>query len=246
MKKKHKLILDFQFVSNDKKIFVLKTGTILEEYLYKSKDGEILIDRDIVDTNSLYFQVIDWKAELISHLKTTKVSQPSQIAKKITPFIEEMILSSSMQSTSVVDDKDLKNRENKVSEREDEVEVRLKRVEKKEDDLRSRSKDVMEKELDLEEKIQSFNEKERNYDRSILESSKDVDKKYIDLQVKIDKDLKDLSIREKDIESKHKNLKIREESESIIRDLNAEVSRLQIETVRLQSEIKAWVPRRNQ
>jgi hypothetical protein len=241
MKIRHKILQDFQFISNDKKIFILKSGIILDNYLYKSKDGEILVDKDIVDSNQLFFQPIDWKAELISHLKSSKTPQPSQIAKKITPFIEEMILSSIQQPTNGAYDKD---RENKISEKEDEIEVRLKRIEKKEEDLRGRSKDIMEKELDLEDRIQAFNEKERNYDRSVLESSKDIDKKYIELQKKIDKDLKDLSIREKDLESKHKNLKIGEESESIIRDLKSEINRLQGETIRLQGEIKAWVPRR--
>lgn len=91
---RHKLIQDFQFISNDKKIFILKTGIFLEEYVYKLKGEEIPIDKEIVDANPQFFQLIDWKSELLIHLKQNKIAQPSQISKKLIPFIEDMILSS--------------------------------------------------------------------------------------------------------------------------------------------------------
>ena len=87
MKIRHKVIQDFQFVSDDKKIFVLKLGSILEEYVFKTKGEEIPIDRDIIDNNPLYFQIIDWKSELLMYLKLNKIPQPSQISKKLIPFI---------------------------------------------------------------------------------------------------------------------------------------------------------------
>jgi hypothetical protein len=37
MKIKHKLLSDYQYVSPDKKIFLIKSGTIIEEYFYKLK-----------------------------------------------------------------------------------------------------------------------------------------------------------------------------------------------------------------
>ena len=237
MKVKHKLLSDYQFTSNDKKIFILKSGTILEEYTYKSKDGEILIDRDIIDNNPLFFQAIDWKIELLSHLKSEKVPQPSQIHKKLIPFIEDMILSSIQHQTVVaapVDDSlmkkveqkenDLNQREKRIKDREEEIEIRLKRIEKreesykddlkvldkKEDDLRLRNKEVIEKQLDVEEKLQEINNKERNLDKTILESAKDIDVKYADLQRKIEKDLRVVSEKEKDIEAMTRDLKKRE------------------------------------
>ena len=37
MKIKHKVIKEFQYLSPDKKIFILKIGTILEEYMTKPR-----------------------------------------------------------------------------------------------------------------------------------------------------------------------------------------------------------------
>jgi len=277
MKTKHKLLQDFQFTSSTKKIFVLKTGTVLEDYLFKSKDGEILIDKDIIDNNPLFFQVLDWKTELLIHLKLEKIPQPSQVNKKLIPFIEDMILASIKQETTgiVVDESkikelerkevDLGNREKRISDKEEEIDIRLKRVEKreeshkeelksldkKEDALRERSKELTEKQLDIEDKLQDINERERNLDRNLLESAKDIDSKYVELQDKIDKDLRALSEREKDLEISSKELKKKEEKlndrESVIddkiRNLEIRVEEMkhwEADVNRLNSEIKTW------
>ena len=87
MKIKHKLLNDFQYISPDKKIFVLKSGTILEEYNYKVKSDIIPIDKDIVDNNPEFFEVVDWKAELMTFMKANKLPQPAQLGKKLIPFI---------------------------------------------------------------------------------------------------------------------------------------------------------------
>lgn len=237
MKIKHKLLADYQYVTSDKKIFLIKSGTIIEEYLYKLKDENIPIDRDIVEANPQLFQPIDWKAELLTYIKTNKLPTPAVLTKKLIPFIEEMVLSTIQQNTKgkVVDDSvfkelerkedDLNSREKRIKEKEDEIDIRLKRVEKregeykndlklldkKEDDLREKSKEIIEKQLDLDDKLQDLNEKERNLDRATLESSKEIDEKYIKLQNKIDEDLKSLSEREKEVESKIKDISKREE-----------------------------------
>ena len=70
MKIKHKVIKEFQYLSPDKKIFILNVGTILEEYNYRVKTEIIPIDRAIVDNNPSFFEVIDWKAELLTYIKT--------------------------------------------------------------------------------------------------------------------------------------------------------------------------------
>ena len=233
MKTKHKLIQDFQFTSNDKKIFILKTGIILEQYIFKSKEGEILIDKDIVDNNPLFFQVIDWKTELLLYLKSEKIAQPSQISKKLIPFIEDMVLSSIQKSSTgpVMDESlmkelerkesDLNSRERRIKDKEDEIEVRLKRtekredeykldlkvIEKKDDDLRVRTRTITEKELDIQDKTQDLNERERNLSRTALSSAKEYDSKYAELQSKIDTDLSDLSKREKELEVGFKKVK---------------------------------------
>ena len=78
MKIKHKVIKEFQYLSPDKKIFILKVGTILEEYNYRVKTEIIPIDKDIIDNNPEFFEVIDWKAELLSYMRSEKMPQPAQ------------------------------------------------------------------------------------------------------------------------------------------------------------------------
>lgn len=238
MKIKHKLLSDYQFLSSEKKIFLIKSGTIIEEYLYRVKNENISIDKEIVDANPEIFQIVDWKSELLTHMKAQKFPTPSQFHKKLVPFIEEMVLSSIQQNSgpvSAIDESkvrevewkeiDLNNREKRIKDKEEEIDIRLKRVEKreedhkselksldkKEDELRQRSRDLTEKQLDLEDKLQDLNEKERNFDRSVLESSKDLDVKYADLQAKIDKDLRLVTEKEKDLEVLSKELKRKEE-----------------------------------
>ena len=237
MKIKHKVVKEFQYLSPDKKIFIMKAGTILEEYNYKIKSDIIPIDKDIIDNNPEFFEIIDWKAELLTYIKANKLPTPAVLTKKLIPFIEEMVLSSIQQNTTkgtVVDESvvkelerkesDLNSREKRIKEKEDEIDIRIKRVEKregeykedlksldkKEDELREKSKELIEKNLDLDDKIQDINEKERNLDRASLESSKEIDEKYVRLQEKIDKDLKSLSEREKELETKAKNLSKKE------------------------------------
>ena len=244
MRIKHKLLSDYQYTTPDKKIFLIKSGTILEEYVYKVKNESIIIDRDIIDNNPDFFEVVDWKYELMNYMKVQKLPTPAQLHKKIVPFIEEMVLSSISQNSNtgpVVDEAkvkelewkeiDLNNREKRISDKEEEIDIRLKRVEKreqdhkdelkgldkKEDELRERSRELTEKQLDLEDKIQDLNEKERNFDRSVLESAGQLDEKYKELQQKIDKDLEVVSEKEKELEKLSKELK-RKEDELIKRE----------------------------
>lgn len=241
MKIKHKLLSDYQYTSIDKKIFLIKSGTVIEEYIYKLKDESILIDREVVDANPQIFGAIDWKAELLSYIKTSKLPTPAVLTKKLVPFIEDMILSSIQQSAAVakpMDDSlmreldrkelDLKSREKRIKDKEEEIDIRIKRVEKREiehkddlksldkreDDLRERSKEVIEKGLDLDDRIKELNEKERNLDRASLESTKEIDDRYVKLQAKIDLDLKSLSKKEKDLENAMKSLKSKEDGYS--------------------------------
>ena len=277
MKIKHKVIKEFQYLSPDKKIFILKSGTILEEYIYKVKTELIPIDKEIIDNNPDFFEIIDWRAELLSYMKVNKLPTPAQLHKKMVPFIEEMILSSMSQNSSgqVMDEyqikeierkeRDLNNRESRVKDKEEEIEIRLNRVEKreesykedlksldkKEDELRERSRVLTEKQIDLEDKIQDLNEKERNFDRSILESAKDLDVKYVELQNKIDKDLKIVTEKEKDLEVLTKDIKRKEdqlvqresEIDDKIRDFDIKFDQFknwENELRKLDKEIKDW------
>jgi DNA repair exonuclease SbcCD ATPase subunit len=236
MKIKHKLLSDFQYISPDKKIFIIKTGTILEEYNYKLKSDIIPIDKEIVDANPEIFNIVDWKAELLTYIKTNKLPTPAVLTKKLIPFIEEIVLSNTSQSKSapVIDESkikeleskeiDLNSRERRIKDQEDEIDIRLKRVDKrekelkndllslenKEDELREKSKEIIEKSLDFDDKLQELNERERNLDRTALKSSKEIDSKYKELQDKIDKDLKSLSDKEKELDNKSRSLSKKE------------------------------------
>jgi uncharacterized coiled-coil DUF342 family protein len=237
MKIKHKVIKEFQYLSPDKKIFVLKSGTVLEEYNYRIKSEVIPIDKEIIDNNPEFFEAIDWKAELMSYMKLNKMPQPAQLGKKLIPFIEEMVLSSIQAATAgpAIDEAkireverkeaDLASREKRIRDKEEEIEIRLNRVEKREaehkedmkaldrreDELRERSKELTEKALDLDDRIQDLNEKERNLDRTALDSSKDIDEKYAKLQEKIDSDLKAVTEKERSLEKKAKEIAKKEE-----------------------------------
>jgi DNA repair exonuclease SbcCD ATPase subunit len=305
---KHKVIKEFQFLSSDKKIFILKVGTILQEYVYNVKNESIPIDKEIIDNNPDFFELIDWKIELVSYLKTNKIPQPSQIGKKLIPFIEDMILTSiSRSSTQTVDlhklkemdkreinlnrkEEELNVRENKIiekesefkveskkrefeidkklkniKEKEEEIEIRLNRIEKREsdykeeliildsreDDLRLKSHELSIKSLDLQDKLQKLNEKERNIDRMMLESSKDIDIKYLELQKKIDQDLKIVTDKEIDIDSKLRLIEEKEFSvnqkndklKDVIKNLEVryeELKKYESEINKLNEEIKTW------
>ena len=192
MKIKHKLLSDYQYTNTDKKIFLIKSGTILEEYIYKLKGESIIIDKEIIDANPEIFSTIDWKAELLVFIKANKLPTPAVLTKKLIPFIDEMVLSGMQKNTptgTIVDESvvkelerkesDLNSREKRIKEKEDEIDIRIKRVEKreveykedlksldkKEDELREKSKEVIEKGLDLDDKMQDLNEKERKKHR---------------------------------------------------------------------------------
>jgi myosin heavy subunit len=278
MKIKHKVVKEFQYLSPDKKIFILKVGTLLQEYNYTVKSEIIPIDKDIIDNNPEFFEVVDWKSELLTHMRANKFPTPTQFHKKLVPFIEEMVLSSIQQNSgpvSTIDESkvrevewkeiDLNNREKRIKDKEEEIDIRLKRVEKreedhkselksldkKEDELRSRSRELTEKQLGLEDKLQDLNEKERNFDRSVLESAKDLDVKYADLQNKIDDDLKKVTDKEKELENLSKELRRKEEDllqkesdlielEKLIQIKIEEINLEEDSLMKLSQEIKDW------
>ena len=116
MKIKHKVIKEFQYLSPDKKIFILKLGTILNEYVYNVKGEDIVIDRDIIDNNPDFFELVDWKSELHTFIKVNKLSSPKTLANKLIPFMEDMILSSMGSNNGIqVDDERMREIENKTN-----------------------------------------------------------------------------------------------------------------------------------
>lgn len=181
MKLKHKLIKEFQYLGDDKKIIVLKVGTILEEYIYKLKSELIPIDKDIVDSNPDFFEIVEWKAELLSYLKSNKIPQPAILSKKLYPFMEEFIVSNQSKTETIQVDKvvekivevekivkvsddsrfdELIEKEKKLILNEDDVDKRLKRVQKREDELKESIKQLDDKEEDVLSKLKEITDKE--------------------------------------------------------------------------------------
>ncbi len=152
MKLKHKLIKEFQYLGDDKKIIVLKVGTILEEYVYKLKSEVIPIDKDIVDNNTDFFEMINWQSELLSFLKVNKIPQPSMLSKKLYPFIEKLIL-----------DLPIKNENSFIEESEKKVLDKINKEIELESNLSDKEKKLLEfekylnkKETELVNKIKEF------------------------------------------------------------------------------------------
>jgi DNA repair exonuclease SbcCD ATPase subunit len=194
MKIKHKLLTDYQYTTPDKKIFLIKSGTIIEEYLYKLKGENIPIDRDIVEANPQIFNPIDWKAELLSFMRSEKMPQPAQLGKKLIPFFEDMIMSSikhdnvpSIDPTLMKDlekreddlntfkrdldrrETDLDSRDRRIKDKEDEIEIRIKRVEKRENEYKIDIKTVEKKDDDLRLRTRTITEKELDLQEKIQE-----------------------------------------------------------------------------
>jgi DNA repair exonuclease SbcCD ATPase subunit len=194
MKIKHKVIKEFQYLSPDKKIFILKIGAILEEYIYKVKTELIPIDKAIIDNNPEFFEVIDWKAELLTFMRAEKMPQPAQLGKKLIPFFEDMIMSSiqhdnvpSMDPSLMKDverreselntfkrdldrrETDLDSRDRRIKDKEDELLIRIKRVEKREDEYKLDVKSLEKKEDDLRLRTRTTTEKELDLQDKIQE-----------------------------------------------------------------------------
>lgn len=195
---KHKILKDFQFLTEDKKIVVLKTGSILEEYRYGTKSDFIRIDKEIVDSNPEFFSPIDWKQELLANLKQNKITQPAQVAKKIIPFIEDMIISQESLRSNYIDiDHDKKLKEKTLE---------LKNIE---NEYYSKMEIINKKEKKIEQEIEYEKEKIKRREKIIIEKEEELEQKESILYKK-EKDLKlrEEKLRENEIELKNKELNI--------------------------------------
>lgn len=225
MKIKHKLINDFQYLSPDKKIFILKKGVILEEYNYRVKTDIIPINKDIVDNNPEYFEIIDWKMELLSYMKVNKMPQPAQLGKKLIPFIEEMVLSTVSQSSGTkLDDSKIKeleeketklfkeeqniqrikisfeSREKLIKDKEDEIEVRLKRLEKKESEYKLDIENIDKKEEEIRNKNKEIKERELDVEDKL----QDINERERNLDLNALKSSEEIDLKYSELQSKMK------------------------------------------
>jgi len=208
---KHKVIQDFQLMLIDKTIFVLKSGSIIEDYKFKSKNELIEVDQDIINANPQYFQIVDWKAELISYMRQNKFPTPSVLGKKLTPFIEEMfIISSEKPANNDLEkeyrsklkalgeresllEKEYRSKLREISEKESDYEIKIQKFEKRGTTLEEEYEQLSNKEADVRRKIKELREKE--------ESLKDTEFEIINKEKNLERKEEDLNIREKEIQS---------------------------------------------
>lgn len=266
MKIKHKLLADYQYVSEDKKIFLIKSGSILEDYVHSLKGEKIKIDRELVENNPDLFQLIDWKAELVTFMRSEKMPQPAQLGKKLIPFLEELVFSSierGSETQTPVDTREielkemeLSSRERRVKDVEYENEIRTQRLDKredeyksemkalieKEDDLRRQSRQLTEKKIDLESIEKKLTDRERNIEKEILKNSEDFDSKYKDMNDKISKDYKNLEDKEKELKEKeavlNKSSAELEDLKNLKSDFEKEKKALIDEILSIESDVR--------
>jgi len=91
MSVKYKVLKDFQLITEDKKIIIIKAKTIIENYTFKNKNEIVKVPVEVIKNNEDYFAQFDWKEELQTFLRTNKIPQPAVITKKIVPFIESLM-----------------------------------------------------------------------------------------------------------------------------------------------------------
>ena len=154
---KHKVIQDFQLTTDDKKIIVLKSGTVLVDYTYSTKNKESLtIDKEIIDNNDLFFKSINWKEELNTYLRQNKIPQPAVITKKLVPFIEEMFVINNPEKETPKEFNISNN-----STLEIELENKIKKNDLLQVHLQSEIDSINRKEIELNQKEKNLLEKEQ-------------------------------------------------------------------------------------
>jgi len=208
MKIKHKIVKDFPYVSPDKKITLLKSGTVVEEFIYRTKSETILLDRDVVNSNAEYFQAIDWKQDLLAFMKQSKVPQPAVISKKIMPYLEEMFVTTAASSVAASDtEKELRQRIEELERQNREIE----------DGYKARRRELDDAERSLESRLtQAEIEMEKKYRaklKEVGEMESAIQQKEIEL-VRREKDLSGQSARggasDAEIQSLQKQLQLKD------------------------------------
>lgn len=197
---KHKVLKDFQFLTPERKIIILKAKTVLQNFRYITKSDNVIIDRDIIENNPDYFSIVDWKEELTNFLKTNKIPQPAIISKKIVPFIEEMFVITTSTETIKED----------TTQKTIELESKSKRLDLKEQGLTDLENTLLQQESDLNRKEKSLNSREErlkaseerlrirelDLDSLMNDTHRDLDSKQKDFNDKLEQKLKEISERE--------------------------------------------------
>ena len=209
---KHKVLKDFQLLTDDKKIIILKAKTVIEDYKFKNKSETVSVPVDIIKNNPDYFSFIDWKEELQSYLKVNKIAQPAVITKKLVPFIETMMDQGNTTIKEVIIEKEVIKEviveKPKVVEKEVivekmvsdqslsiELETKLKKLQLKENQLDKEIEEASSKEIEATNREKRAQELEKTY----TEKLKEVEDKEIHLNSKeIELSEKELRLNEKE------------------------------------------------
>lgn len=205
---KHKVLKDFQFLTPERKIIILKAKTILQNFRYLTKTENVVIEREIIENNPDYFSIVDWKEELTNFLKSNKIPQPAVISKKIVPFIEEMFVITGM-SESIKDDNPSKSLE---------LEAKTKRLDLKESQLNVLENELIQLESDLNRKEKILNQKEErlnlseerlrvrelDLDALMTDTHRDLDTKQKEFNNKLEEKLREISDRENQLDLRAK------------------------------------------
>lgn len=206
---KHKVIQDYQFVTDDKKIIVLKTNTILENYVYTPKGSQdsIVIDKEIIENNSEFFKILDWKEELHSFIKANKIPQPAILTKKIIPFIDEMFISSQnkISNTPIIVSN---HNDEEIKFKESQLESKAKRLEMLEKQLLEEQQKISNKELEFLRREKGITEKIKE-----IESSSINDEFYTTQIEEIKRKQLEILNKEKEIFEKESQLELLESKE---------------------------------
>lgn len=266
MKIKHKVIKEFQYLSPDKKIFILKVGTILQDYTFNIKSELIPIDIDIINNNPEFFELIDWKIELISFMKKEKIPQPAQIGKKLIPFFEELVMTSIQHNSKMTDpallkdiekknndlnllkieidnkNLELSSRERRIKDREDELDVRNKKIEKIEGEYKLDLKNIESKNDEIRSKNRELIEKEihlHEKEQELIEKERELDKLSINSSKEFDENQR--KIQDK-INNDIERLSIKEkELESEQKRLKEKESKIESDIIKLIEESKTKI-----
>ena len=209
---KHKVLKDFQLLTDDKKIIILKAKTVIEDYKFKNKSETVSVPVDIIKNNPDYFSFIDWKEELQSYLKVNKIAQPAVITKKLVPFIETMMDQGNTTIKEVIVEKEVIKEviveKPKVIEKEVivekmvsdqslsiELETKLKKLQLKENQLDKEIEEASSKEIEDTNREKRAQELEKTY----TEKLKEVEDKESHLNSKeIELSEKELRLNEKE------------------------------------------------
>lgn len=236
---KHKILKDFTFANTEKKVFILKSNSMLENYIYAvSKSEKILIDKDLVDTNPDFFKPLDWREELTIYVKSQKIPQPAQIVKKIIPFIDETLATYAPQNIGKVDNsvefnkkiseydikiKDLEIKSQEYNQSIEDFSTQKRKIEQEklnlELDLKKKHSQLLE---DISEQKREFEKKYDDLEKSLRNEYReknqglsslgvDQDKKIRDLETEIELRSQSLSSRELDLDQRERKISYKEE-----------------------------------